>query len=606
MGSWNGLSRRGFIGGVAAGLVVAGVGESAIPGSTAYASENAVEVDPKAYVDVQLLSITDLHGYLQPTEVGGYNLVQNAAGVQTLVGGAGYLAAHLKRLRAGKANSLFFSAGDNFSGWAFEADALANEPTIEVLNAMGLNFSTVGNHELDQQFPEFLIDHMLKGDPLPVAGRDDSFIDSTGHRFRGANFGFYTSNVVYTDSGYTIVPPYNIEYVNAGRGRKLPIAFIHMTLAGTTDGSTSYQPALSQLDDVTAINTWAAKLKAKGVNAIVVVMHEGGVAGKAYDTATNPSGVCFQIAPLISADVSAIVTGHWHEPFNAMVPDPNGDLRPVVEAGCYGQLINEINLKLDPRTGEVIRSLTTSTNHPNSHDVPPDPQVQAIANYWTGQAVKRFSTPVSRQTGDFKMIGNDFGESTMGNLIADAIYWDAQQHGDVDLAVFAAAPLGQGAMNNPLPYAAGPVPGDADGRLLFGEAWNNFGYGDPVLIVGMTGAAIHAGLEQQWHQQSGGAVTLTPLTVSHNVSYTVDTSAPVGQRIDPTKLLIDGKPIDLNATYRLAALTYTLLGADQTTGFTVYSKPVVRGSRDREAFISYLRAHPTISPAPLNRVRAAN
>lgn len=599
MGSWE-VSRRGFIGGVAAGLVVAGLGESA------YASENAVEVDPDAYVDVQLLSITDLHGYLQPTEVDSANIVQSAAGVQTLVGGVGYMAANLRKLRAGRSNSIFFSAGDNFSGWAFEADALANEPTIEVLNAMGLMFSTVGNHELDQQFPEFLIDHMLKGDPLPVAGRDDSFIDSTGHRFPGANFGYYTCNVVYTDSGYTIVPPYNIEYVDAGQGRKLPIAFIHMTVAGTTIGSTSYQPALSQLDDVTAINTWAAKLKAKGINAIVVVMHEGGVAGKAYDTAISPSGVCFQIAPLLSADICAIVTGHWHEPFNAMVADPNGELRPVVEAGYYGQLINEINLKLDPSTGAVVRSLTTSTNHPNSHDVPPDPQVQAIANYWTGQGIKRWSTPVSRQTGDFKMIGTELGESTMGNLAADVVYWDAQQHGEVDLAVFAAAPLGQGAMNNPIPYAAGPVPGDADGQLLLGEAWTAFGYGDPVLIVGMTGAALHAGLEQQWHQQPSGAVTLTPLTVSHNVSYVVDTTAPVGQRIDPSTLLINGTPLDLNATYRVAALAYTLLGADQTTGFTVYSDPVVRGDRDREAFISYLRAHPTISPAPLNRAQAAN
>jgi 5'-nucleotidase len=605
MSDTRGLSRRGFIGSVAAGVVAAGVGESALAGSTAYASENAVETDPDKYVDVQLVSITDLHGYLQPTETNGYNIVTSAAGVQSVVGGAGYMAAHIRRLRAGRRNSLFFSAGDNFSGWSFEADALANEPTIEVLNAMGLQFSTVGNHELDQQFPQFLIEHMEKGVPLPVAGQDDSFVDSTGHRFRGANFRYYTSNVVYAESGYTIVPPYNIEWVDAGRGRRLPIAFIHLTVMGTTNGSTSYQPALSQLDEVTAINTWAAKLKAKGVNAIVVVMHDGGVAGKAYDAATSPSGTVFQIAPLLSADICAIVTGHWHEPFNAMVADPNGVPRPVVEAGCYSQLINEINLKLDPNTGEVIRSLTTSTNHPNSHDVPPDPQVQAIVNYWVGQGVKRYAAPLSRQTADFTALGNELGESTQGNLMADVIYWDAQQYGEVDLAILAAAPTGQGALDGPLLYAAGPVPGDADGRVLFGEAWTSFGYGNPVLIVSVPGSAVHDALEQQWNQQSNGTVTFTPLAVSHNVSYGVDTSAPVGQRVDPGRVLIDGKPLDLDATYRLSGLCYTLIGADGTTAFTGFTNPV-RGDRDREAFVRYLRAHPTISPAPLGRAQAAS
>lgn len=605
--SWTrSVERRGFLlAGATLASAVVGAPVLAAVGQRAYASENAIEPDPSKYVEVQLVSITDLHGYLQPTETAGYNLVTDHTGNQLVVGGVGYLAAHLKRIRAGHRNSIFFAAGDNFSGWPFEVDAMANEPTVEVLNRLGLQFSTVGNHELDERFPEFLIDHMEKGIPLGVPGRDDSFIDSSGRQFHGADFPFYTSNVVFSDSGYTIVPPHNIIQVDAGGGRSLPVGFIHLTVMGTTTGSTSYQPALSQLDEVSTVNKYAAILKGKGVKAIVVVMHDGGFAGHDINGLTNPTGPCFNLAAQASPDIAAIVTGHWHEPFNGMLPDPNGVPRPVVEAGCYGQLINEITLRLDPRTGEVVRALTTSINHPTTHDIPPDPELQAVANYWANEGAKRYTMPLASQTADFSRAATDLGESTMGDLAADVVYWLANQDGgSADLAVFATRPLkGSIALHGDgLFVAAGDTPGDEDGSILFGEAWNAFGYGNPVLTVTVTGAQVHAALEGQWVTR-GNAIAFAPLAVSANVQYAVDLSQPVGQRVDGGSVLINGEPLDTARSYRLAGLCYTLTGADGTTAFTGFSD-AARNDRDHEGFVRYLRAHPTITPTPLTRVRA--
>lgn len=597
------MRRRAFLGATGA-TIAAAVGGSAI-GQAAYASDNAVESDPDRYVNVQLVNITDLHGYLQPTNLTGYNIV-NSGSDQLIVGGAAYLAAHVKRLQAGQRNSIFFSSGDNFSGWPFEVDALANEPTVEVLNKLGLQFSTVGNHELDQRFPEFLIDHMEKGIPYPTAGRDDSFIDSSGKRFRGANFPFYTSNIVYTDSGYTIVPPYNIVWVQGPKGRKFPVAFIHLTVPDTPTGSTSYQPALSSLDSIATVNKFAAMLKKKGVNAIVVNMHDGGVAGKDINALTSPTGPCFQLAAQASTDICAIVTGHWHEPFNGMLPDPAGVLRPVVEAGCYGQLINEINLKLDPDTGEVIRDLTTSINHANTHDIPPDPEIAATVNYWVDAGIKRWVQPLARQTGDFTRGANQLGESTMGDLGADCLYWNANQDGDhVDLALFATNPrTGSVALSGDgLLQAKGNSPSDEDGLILFGEAWDLFGYGNPVLGVTVTGAELHAALEDQWRTGSNGGESFAPLAVSANVRYSVDLTQPVGQRVDPADVLIDGVALDVSRDYRVAALAYTLIAGDGTTALTSFRDPV-RHDRDREGFTNYLRTRKTIAPAPVDRVRA--
>ena len=576
-------------------------------GDVAYATPHAADVaaDAPEYVDVQLLNITDLHGYLQPTTPSQGSVITGAGGVQVTVGGVGYMATHLRQLRQGRKNSLFFSSGDNFSGWPFEVDAHANEPTVEALNALGLQFSTVGNHELDHSV-SFLVDHMEHGVPYPVNGRDDNFVDSTGHKFRGANFRFYTANIVHTDTGRTIVPPYNIEWVDAGHGRKLPIAFIHLTVMDTPTGSTSYQPGLKALSDVGQANKLAAQLKARGVNAIVINIHDGGVAGNDYNAGTNPSGPVFQLAANASPDIAAIVTGHWHCRFNMMVPDPNGVPRPVVEAGNHGSLINEINLKLDRRTGEVIRELTTSTNHANTRDVPVDEELQYIADYWTAKGQKRYATPLAKVTGDFTRTANASGESTMGNLAADFAYWDANQHGRADLAFISTKPVsGSNALTGDLLFAKGTNAADADGTVLFGEAWNAFGYGNPILTVTLPGTQLHAAFEAQWVPQANGTVKFAPLAVSRNVSYTYDTGKPVGQRVDPATVLIDGKPLDVNRTYRVAALAYTLIGGDGTTVFAGFTDPV-RNDRDHEGFIAYLRAHPVLSPSTLGRARPAS
>lgn len=601
------LSRRKVLG---AGAVVAGGVVASQVGARAYASENARDQAPPdagGYVDVQLLNITDLHGYLQPTDVTGYNLVTDR-GQQKVVGGAAYLAAHLKRLRAGYRNSVFFSAGDNFSGWPFSVDSHANEPSVEVLNAMGLQFSTAGNHEFDQHFPEFLVEHMEKGRPFGVAGRDSSFPDSTGRRFRGADFPFYTSNVVLDESGLTVLPPYNIVKVDAGQGRTLPVGFIHLTVTDASTGPTSYQPGMRTLGYLETVNSVAAKLKAAGVNAIVVVMHEGGSAGADINGLTNPTGPCFTLAQNASPDIAAFVTGHWHSQFSGMVAGPDGVLRPVVEAGCHGKMINEITLKLDRRTGEVVKELTTAVNHANTHDVPPDPQVQKIVNYWVDEGVKRYNIPLAVQSGDITRARNAYGESAMGNLAADVLLWDARRDGErVDLALFATAPrtgsvalAGDGLLQDPSHSI-----GDARGRVLFGEAWNAFGYGNPVLSATVTGAQILTALQDQWKQNANGVVTAAPVAVSGNVSYAVDMTAPPGSRVDAGSVTVDGEPLEAGRDYRLAGLAYTLIEADGTTAFHGFRDPV-RHDRDREAFIAYLRAHPRIDPPATTRVRPVN
>ncbi|MFG2721687.1 bifunctional metallophosphatase/5'-nucleotidase [Streptomyces sp. NPDC048416] len=600
-----GMGRRSFMTAAGSLVTMAATGSPALAGNHARDAASASE-----YVDVQLLSITDLHGYLQAPPASDA-VIRGAGGAEFTVGGVPYLAAHLNNLRAGRANTLFFGQGDLFSGWAFPAESLADEPTIEALNRMGLDFSTAGNHEFDRT-PGFLIDHMEHGRPYEGAGWTNSFPDSTGQTFPGANFRYYSANMLWGNSGKTVLPPVNVEWVRGPGGRRLPIGFIHLTVTGTDTGSTSFQTALRMTEQVETANRCASRLKAQGVNAIVLSMHDGAVAGSDFTSGSNPSGPAYDLALTVSSDIDAIVTGHWHCAFNMMVPDPSGRPRPFVEAGCHGQLINEISLRLDPATGEVVRELTVSTNHPTTHDVTPDPELKETADYWSGYADHRGATRIGRQTASFTRTMNTFGESTMGNLTADWALWAGGQ--DLDpfdtgnihpndparLALIAVAPRqGSCVINADLPLDA-----TAKGAVSYRTAFNAVGYGDPIVTATVTGQCIHDTLEQQWKMQ-GSVLTYAPLAVSHNVRYSFDEAGSAGDRVDPADVLIDGVPLDPRATYRIAVTAYTLIGADDYPALLAHSQPV-RHTRDFESFIAYVQSRPVLTPAPLGRVTAHN
>lgn len=596
------VSRRSFLAG-AGGLATA----FAI-GTPAYASDAAREPSSPDYVDVQLLNITDFHGNIRTPTSAADGFIPDPTGADTVnVGGAAYLATHLKALRK-RRNSIFFSVGDDWCGaQPLDGELVRDEGAVEVLNKLGLQFSTLGNHELDYGV-DYLVDHMINGRPSGVVGRDSSFRDSTGRRYHGIDFPYYSANMASKRTGKTFLRPYNIEWVHGPNGRAYPIAFIHLTLAGTPTGSSSYEPKLVGYDEIETANKYAAMLKKRGINALVISIHDGAQQVDNWHAPINggnmSTGPALELAAKVDPDISAIITGHWHWWFNAMLPDPNGNLRPVVEASHAGQMINEVNLKLDPHTGKVIRELTVSTNHPVTLDVTPDPEIERIVGYWTGFGDQRYALPAGRVSADITRALNANGSCSLGDLAADFMLWDANSTtaGKADFALIAAKPsTGSTALRGDFLVKKGDNAADADGLILYGEAYANFGYENPVLTVSLTGDQLRQGLEQQWQTQQDGSIIFAPLNVSANVKATYDATKPVGSRVDPAAFLIDGKPLDPAKTYRVAGLGYTLIGADGYSKFAVFTDPV-RNDRDHEGFIKYLRAMGTVTPSKLDRI----
>jgi 2',3'-cyclic-nucleotide 2'-phosphodiesterase (5'-nucleotidase family) len=559
-------------------------------------TNTGIESEKTDLVDLQLLGITDFHGYLQAYNDKSNSQIWSPQG-QLTVGGAVYNAAHLKQLKAGHDNSIVLSVGDNFSGWPFEVTAYRDEPTIEFLNAIGVELSAVGNHELDDS-KDFLVKHMKDGKCFGKRDVDSCFTDSTGEMFHGSDFPYISANVRDAHSGKLITKPYIIKQISDGHGGTIPVGFIGLTVTDTVSGTTSFQEGDLVMDPlVESANRYAKELQDQGVQAIVAVVHEGGTAGGYFQGCSNPKGPAIDFAREASSAIDVIFTGHWHASFNCSIDDPDGNPRPVIEGANHGKLISEINVSIDRVSKDIVRSRTISINHPVTRDVPADPEIAQMVSYWVERGKERYAEPVAEITGDLTRSRNGNGESTLADLVADAHYATGKKASQpADFALTASSPL-----QGDLLYAKGTNAADQNGRVLFGEMWYAQGYGNPVVVVTLTGRQIDQILEEQWRKKPDGTEGFYPLAVSYNVHYSFDRSKPMGQRVEPENIKVKGKSLDPDKSYRVAALAYLIRGNDGYPTFTGYTNPV-RVESDHWAFFDYLKSQDIIEQPVLDRV----
>ena len=215
-------------------------------------------------------------------------------------------------------------------------------------------------------------------------------------------------------SGEPILPPYEVY-----RFRGAQLGVIGLTLDETpTIVSAAGIANVRFLDEVQTINRYVAELRARGVEAIVVSLHEGAAAGPDINGCSNPTGPAFDIATAIDDAVDVVLTGHHH---NGYVCEVDGKL--VTQALSNGRLIIDIDLSIDRRTGDVVAK--SAENVVVTRGVQPDPKAQQLVDRYAGLAEPIANVPIGRITEDVlraqePLVGSLRGESPLGNLIADA------------------------------------------------------------------------------------------------------------------------------------------------------------------------------------------
>ncbi|HEX7537256.1 MAG TPA: hypothetical protein VF391_09655, partial [Dermatophilaceae bacterium] len=278
------LSRARRLTGVLAAVLATGTGV-VMTGGISQADSHS-----RNTMKIQLLSFNDFHGNLEPpagssgTVVSGHALDAPNLNVTTPAGGVEYLATHLRNARKGYPNTVTVAAGDIVGASPLVSAAFHDEPTIEAMNALGLEVSAVGNHEFDEGYKE--LQRLQAGGCLPDGDGLNNQNSCAAHTFMGAKFHILAANVKYAatvkanaahkerghDKGKTILPAYWVKSFHDAK-----IGFIGMTLKETPSIVTAAGIAgLEFTDEVKTANALVPVLRRQGVKAIVVLVHQGG------------------------------------------------------------------------------------------------------------------------------------------------------------------------------------------------------------------------------------------------------------------------------------------------------------------------------------------
>ncbi|HET6657889.1 MAG TPA: bifunctional metallophosphatase/5'-nucleotidase [Gaiellaceae bacterium] len=539
---------------------------------------------------VQLLAINDFHGNLQPPSGSGGRIqvgppLTPGGSAQTVnAGGAEYLATWIKSLRTTNPNTITVGGGDLIGASPLISGLFHDEPTIESMNAIGMDVTSVGNHEFDEGIDELLrmqFGNQLGGDGChPVDGCQD------GTPFGGALFQYLAANVFYEGTENTILPPYQIRKVGNAK-----IAFIGLTLEGTPLIVTPAGVAgLEFRPEIGVINNLVADLRAnQGVRAFVVLIHQGGQQNGPFplgymdsDRCDNFSGDIIPIVNGLSSQVDVVVSAHTHQPYICHI---NGKL--VTSAASFGRLITDIDLRIDHQTKDVKSA--TAHNVIVTRDVASDPDQVAIINKYNALSGPIANRVVGSQSADMTKTNNAAGESALGDVIADA---QLASTSPTDFGGAVVAFMNPGGIRADLVCsqacsAASPAP------VTYNQLFNVQPFNNVMTVKTMTGDMIYRLLEQQFTGANG------ILQVSDGFAYSWSPTAT--PHVVPDSVTIDGVPVDKNASYRVAMNNFLASGGD---GFSVFNEGTdpLGGEIDLDALVAYFEHNSPVGPGPQNRI----
>lgn len=538
----------------------------------ASASMSAAQAKPSGTVNVQILALNDFHGNLLPPS-------GSSGRVGTIdAGGVEYLATHINNLRALNPNTVVVSAGDMVGASPLISALFHDEPTIEAFNLIGLDFNAVGNHEFDEGWSELV--RLQEGGCHPVDGCLD------GDDFAGAEFQFLAANVTRKDNGKTIFPAYKMRSFAGAK-----IAFIGMTLEGTPSIVTPSGIAdLNFLDEADTVNALIPELKAKGIETIVVLIHEGGVQSSPapYNGCVGISGPIVDIVNRFDDEVDVVISGHTHQPYNCTI-----DNKLVTSAFSFGRLVTKIDLTIDRETGEV--TTMAADNRIVTRDVVKDSFLTALVNKYNALVAPIANRVIGSITGNITRTTNAAGESALGDVIADAqLYATADPANGGAVIAF----MNPGGIRADLTYAGSPA-GEGDGNVTYGESFTVQPFGNNLVTVTMTGAQIDTLLEQQF--VGCGQTSNRILQVSNGFTYSWSSSAPACNKVDPTSIKLNGVTLDPAGSYRVTMNSFLADGGDGFTTFTLGTDRL-GGAVDTDALEAYFAVFSPVAPGPMNRI----
>ncbi|WP_212743179.1 bifunctional UDP-sugar hydrolase/5'-nucleotidase [Microbacterium sp. 2FI] len=510
-------------------------------------------------IDINLVTVNDFHGRIE----------QSGA-----IAGIARLSGAVNALRAENPNTIFAAAGDMIGASTFTSFIQDDVPTIDALNAAGLDVSSVGNHEFDRGFADLtdrvipLADWEYLGANVYHKGTEDPalpeyWITEVREKKKAVRIGFVGA---VTDELPSLVSPGGIEDISVGS----PVEAANRVAGELSDGDEGNGEA----------------------DIIVLLVHEG-AATTDIASATDASTRFGQIVLNADDDIDAIVSGHTHLAYNHVI-----DGRPVISSGQYGERFSNMEISWDTKSEKITAMENTvytmatafdASGNVTAYLAEPDPVLVPIVTEATNVAKVLGSVELGSAAANFgraifktPVAGESFpenrgGESTLGNFVADVQKWSL--NADQDRGV-------QIAFMNP-----GGLRADlASGEVTYAEAAAVQPFANTLVSMTLTGAQIKSVLEEQW-QPAGASRPFLKLGVSAGFTYTYDPLGAPGARI--TQMWLDGVAIDPAAPYVVGVNSFLSTGGDNFTTFRSGTGKADSGKVDLESMVDWFDAFGT-------------
>lgn len=531
---------------------------------------------PAGEVEITLVALNDFHGYLLPSQ---YRYIDPAHPQQNRsieAGGIAALGGLLRELRQQDPELLFVGNGDLVGASPPVSNIWADEPSIMAMNMLGMRLSSTGNHEFDEGKAE-LLRQINGGCDSPRPEKACQYQAS----YSGAAFPYLAANVWDEDTGELLLPPYVIERVKG-----VKIAFIGAEVKDLASYiAPSSMAGIRVGDEAEAINRFVPELQAQGVQAIVAVVHQGGISADGINGCDNLSGDIVDIAERLDPAVDVLLSAHTHEAYICQ----RGSLT-ITQGASYGHLLTHLRLTINPVTGDVV-SVQAENLLADPARYAPDPVLHTFAEQLQARGHALLQKPIAAIGA--RHITRELtpaGESAMGNLVADAqlaatAHWGAQF-----------ALMNSGGIRSDLHLAP------EQQQLVFSQVSAVHPFKGTLQVMTLTGAQLKALLEQQWRDNT--AEGFRPLQVSAGLSYRWDSRRPLGDKIEAASIRVAGKPYNPAADYRFTVNAFLADGGDNFSLFTQGRQRHDSGVRDLDALSDYLVAQEKLG-TPAGRTEVA-
>ena len=452
---------------------------------------------------ITILHTNDFHARFEP--ISAYDSTcgaeDNDAG--ECFGGSARLVTAVEAAKERAGNYLLVDGGDQFQGTLFYT-YYKGKAAAEMMNKMGYDGMTVGNHEFDDG-PEVLKGFTEAVDfPILMSNADIS------------------GEPILTDA---IQKSIIIEK----DGEK--IGMIGLT-PQDTDELASPGKNIIFTPPADAVAAEVERLKAEGVNKIVVLSHSGLNVDRAVAEA-NP-------------DVDIIVGGHDNSLLSNTIEGAKGPYpimvgtTAIVQAYAYGKFLGELNVTFDDdgviteAVGEPIlldASVTEdeTTKARITEMAAPLDEIRNEVVAETSEAIEG-SREVCRAM-----------ECQMGTLVADAMLARVADQG-IEVAI-----ANGGGLRSSI---------DA-GEVTMGEVLTVLPFQNTLSTFQVSGATLIEALENGVSQIEDGGGRFPQVA---GISFTVTASAEPGSRV--SDVMVGGEPIDPEATYGVVSNNYVRNGGD--------------------------------------------